>query len=272
MLRVAPDPAMRLLKYEKHLMRSELKIHELVRDTTDIPLPDVLAHDFSQQVLERDYMLLEHYSGQPLSHIRDQLPVKSQQSIDRQLGIYTNQIHTVTGNTFGYPGRKSQQATSWHSAFGKMLGALLSDGDQLGTKLPVQPADILSFYHGAKSSFEEIEVPRLVHWDLWDPNIFVIQKNDAWQIEGIIDWERAFWGDPEAEIFMLTKQADDVFYTTYGKSLGTAKDARVRQTFYRIHLWMVMLIEASVRFENPKHLEYAEKSLKQDWEDLVRIA
>jgi fructosamine-3-kinase len=200
------------------------------------------------------------------------LALDAQQSIDRELGTYTNQIHEIRGDRFGYPGRKSQQAMDWQGAFGKMLGVLLSDGEQLGTRLPVPPADILDFYHNVKSAFDKVEVPVLVHWDLWDPNIFVIQENDTWRIEGIIDWERAFWGDPEAEIFMLMKQPDDAFFDTYGNSLATDRDARIRQTFYRIHLWLVMLIEASVRFEDAKHLEYAEVSLNQDWENIIRLS
>jgi aminoglycoside phosphotransferase (APT) family kinase protein len=268
-LRVAPDPGMQLLDYEYQLMRSEMKIHQMVRDTTDIPVPNIIAHDFSQQVIERDYMLLEHFSGQPLSLVRDKLPMEAQQGIDRELGKYTARIHEITADTFGYAGSKRQQAADWHSAFGKMLGELLSDGDKLGTKLPVPPVEILAFYQSVKSSFEQVEVPVLVHWDLWDPNIFVVQENDTWRVEGIIDWERAFWGDPEAEIFMLMKQPNDAFFKTYGKPLATDKDARIRQTFYRIHLWLVMLIEASVRFEDVKHLEYAGSSLNRDWQNII---
>jgi aminoglycoside phosphotransferase (APT) family kinase protein len=263
---------MRLLDYERQLMRSELKIHELVRDRSEVPVPAIIAHDFGQQLLDRDYMLLEHYSGQALNNVREHLTVAAQQSIDGKLGDYTRQIHALTGDTFGYPGRPSQQGANWPDAFGKMLEMLLLDAEGLGVDLPVTTANILSGYESVKASFEAITVPVLVHWDLWDSNVFVIKEGGNWRIEGIIDWERTFWGDPEAEVFMLLKPPDDAFFKKYRKPLANDRNAKIRQTFYRIHLWLVMLIEAPVRFHEASHLGYAESSLEQDWEELVKFA
>ena len=44
-LRVAPDPEMRLLTYEKDLMRAEVEIHAMVQERLDVPVPRLLACD-----------------------------------------------------------------------------------------------------------------------------------------------------------------------------------------------------------------------------------
>lgn len=40
--------------------------------------------------------------------------------------------------------------------------------------------------------FDAVKTPTLVHWDMWEGNIFI--KDGT--ITGIIDWERAMWRKP----------------------------------------------------------------------------
>ena len=42
-----------------------------------------------------------------------------------------------------------------------------------------------------KTVFDEVKEPSLVHWDMWEGNVFVKEKH----VLGIIDWERAMWGE-----------------------------------------------------------------------------
>lgn len=43
----------------------------------------------------------------------------------------------------------------------------------------------------SKTVFDQVTVPCLVHWDLWDGNVFVKDN----RITGVIDCERSLWGD-----------------------------------------------------------------------------
>ena len=43
-----------------------------------------------------------------------------------------------------------------------------------------------------KSAFETIHNASLVHWDMWEGNVFIKDGH----VSGIIDWERALWGEP----------------------------------------------------------------------------
>ncbi|MGW2815569.1 phosphotransferase family protein [Streptomyces sp. NPDC001415] len=51
-------------------------------------------------------------------------------------------------------------------------------------------------------ALDEVTEPRLVHFDLWPGNIFAHPGDDTRpvRITGLIDHERAFWGDPAAEL------------------------------------------------------------------------
>jgi hypothetical protein len=43
----------------------------------------------------------------------------------------------------------------------------------------------------------------VVHFDLWDSNVFVQERDGRFGIEGVIDGECAFYGDPLAEFVAL---------------------------------------------------------------------
>src|SRR5262249_16838271 len=58
-LRIAPpDDRSRVLFYEHRMMRQEPALHTLLRERTDVPVPSILAHDFGDAEIERDYLLM----------------------------------------------------------------------------------------------------------------------------------------------------------------------------------------------------------------------
>lgn len=72
---------------------------------------------------------------------------------------------------------------------------------------------LLSRLEEEKEFFEEVTVPCLVHWDLWEGNVFV----SGGKITGIIDWERALWADPLLELGFRTYDDPADFLEGYGK-------------------------------------------------------
>lgn len=55
--------------------------------------------------------------------------------------------------------------------------------------------------------FDEVTVPRLVHWDLRAGNVLVEQE----RITGLIDFERCLWGDVRMEVGFRTFARDPFF-------------------------------------------------------------
>ena len=57
-------------------------------------------------------------------------------------------------------------------------------------------------FEAARGQLDEVTEPRYVEWDLWDSNVLV--RDGA--IVGIIDHERAFYGDPLIEAGFVATQ------------------------------------------------------------------
>ena len=108
-----------------------------------------------------------------------------------------------------------------------------------------------------------------MHWDLWPGNVFVVERDGRYMIEGITDWERAYWGDPESELPMVLRPRGAPWFEGYGKEMAEGKDADVRHCMYRLYLWLVMVIEAKVRFEGADHVQWAYGKLEEDLEVLL---
>jgi aminoglycoside phosphotransferase (APT) family kinase protein len=98
-----------------------------------------------------------------------------------------------------------------------------------------------------KWAFDEITTPKLVHWDLWEGNVFVGQSEGEWKIIGITDFERALWGDPLMEVLFFQSRSKDLFISHYDPTILKSKAAQVRRTFYNMYLAMIIFIETTVR-------------------------
>lgn len=101
---------------------------------------------------------------------------------------------------------------------------------------------------------DEVQTPVLVHFDLWDGNILVDAGQGAPRVGGLIDAERAFWGDPLAEFVSLALFADieddAAFlrgYRAAGATVTFDAAARLRLSLYRVYLYLIMWVEAVPR-------------------------
>ncbi|MCJ7625155.1 MAG: aminoglycoside phosphotransferase family protein [Anaerolineaceae bacterium] len=271
-IRIAPHPDQNVLTYEKDLMHRELLILETVQNIESIPNPRLLGHDFSRQLIDRDYMFLEKLSGVALQDVKDSLTPENLHEIERQVGEYVARLGEIKGDHFGYfgdgPGNRSN---SWRSAFTAILDAIIHDGEELDAILPISWDELRDLFHQRAQSLDEISEPALVHWDLWAGNVFVKPQNGKYVIEGIIDWERALWGDPDIETAVCCQFYGPSFYEGYGKQLADRGSAAIRQGLYRLYLWLVMIIEAKVRFEDAEHLPWARKQLQKELDFLQNI-
>ena len=88
-------------------------------------------------------------------------------------------------------------------------------------------------------------VPSFVHWDLWDPNVFV--DPDTLEVVGIIDFERALWGDPLMEAQFLAKIGDAAFLDAYGIPMFPTPGAVSRRLLYDLYLFVIMVVEVAYR-------------------------
>jgi len=71
--RIAPSENLLLLFYEKLMMRKEPALHRVIQKNTDIPIPTMLAYDFTRTLIYRDYVIMNRRPGRPLSEMRNRL-------------------------------------------------------------------------------------------------------------------------------------------------------------------------------------------------------
>ena len=117
------------------------------------------------------------------------------------------------------------QESRWYPAFRSMLCLGIDDARAMGIDLKIDTDRLLSRLEEEKEFFEEVTVPCLVHWDLWEGNVFV----SGGKITGIIDWERALWADPLLELGFRTYDDPADFLEGYGKrEFSPAERRRVK--------------------------------------------
>ena len=70
--------------------------------------------------------------------------------------------------------------------------------------------------------------------DVWAENILVDENNF---VTGLIDWDRALWGDPEIEYAVLDYCgiSEPAFWEGYGITRDLSLEARIRQVFYLLY-------------------------------------
>ncbi|WP_233827113.1 phosphotransferase family protein [Saccharothrix sp. S26] len=250
-LKVAPPPDVPLLTYEHDIMRTEALAFELMA-ARGLPVPEVLLH-------EDGLLLMTALKGEPWSTARPRLTDAEHGALRRELGTIVRDLHRITGDVFGYV--QGPNAGTWREAFTAMVEAVVADADRFGVELP----DVRPAFAARAHLLDDVAEPVLVHFDLWEANIFLLDGH----VEGIIDPERALFGDPLAEIatVALFTELDDDYKAGYGVE-GFTDAEEVRIALYRAYLCLVMIVEgvprgyageereAHVRFFREKLAEY----------------
>lgn len=241
-LKIAPDPTGPAMTYEHDIMRTEALFYRRAAGT--VPVPEVVHTDFTRQVVDSDVLLMTELPGANWYAQREQVGDEERTRLRTELGGVVAALHRVTGDGFGYP--NGELAADWRTAFTAMLADVLTDAERFDAPLPWPHDRIRAAVARDTDVLTEVTVPVLVHYDLWAGNILV----DGGRITGLVDGERAFWGDPLAEMVSLAlfgSIADDAaFLAGYG-GIDFTDSARRRLALYRTYLYLIMLIEGAPR-------------------------
>ncbi len=264
-LRVAPPDDLLQLFYEYRMMRQEPAIHARLLAETAVPVPPIVAHDFSRKLIDRDYLIMPTVPGQPLSSAS--LDAAGQSKAHHQWGRYVAEIHSLTDpqGRFGYLGehRCMEPQPTWARAFAQMYRRELDD--IVGCDVyDAATADMaMELLEENIDAFDCCQEPHLLHGDLWVTNLLVAEDGT---VTAVLDFDRACWGDIEwdlaiAEYCGVTKSA---FWDGYGGQVQThVGQAAVRRMFYLMYEHQkYIVISMSSRRSDPRRARgYAEQSL-----------
>ncbi|MEV8375748.1 aminoglycoside phosphotransferase family protein [Kribbella sp. NPDC056861] len=250
-LKVSPDPTAPVLTYEQDLIHTESLFYQAARGKA--PVPEVVHTG-------ADHLLMTALPGTTMQGVSG--PERA--TLRRELGGIVATLHEVTGAGFGYP--QKGLVPTWSAAFLSMIDDVLADASRFAVKLPRPPEQIRQLVLERFELLDEVKTPRLIHFDLWDGNILV----EDGRITGLVDGERAFWGDPVAEFVSLTlfsTSIDPELLAGYG-------DLEPGETLslYRIYLYLIMLIEGTPRrYEGPDHEAMVKLILRHLTKELDRL-
>lgn len=249
-LKVGVIPDTTLLTYERDIMPVEVECYRMIREQTTVPVPEVLAYDFSKRYIESNYFFMTELKGEPFSKVMKKMGQENADRIREELAGYLYQIHGIKGKYFGYFTKdERRQYSTWKEAFFHMFRQILADGREHRVKLPY--ARIMAALQRHDGSLEDVREPSLVEYDCHEGNIFVKKTGNSYTIEGILDFERAFWGDPIADFPTAFVFTDDIrketaFLNAYlrvsGRNAYTETDA-VKYQLYRMYILTIMAAE-----------------------------
>jgi fructosamine-3-kinase len=211
--------------------------------------------DFDRTLLGTDYAFLSRLPGRPLSQAGRTMTGEQIAAARRQAASVAARLHRIKGTGYGYPRRGGGSwCSTWRAAFGAMVADLLGDAERLGTLLPAPPARICELIRRHLDVLDDVRRPALVHFDLWDGNILLDMNAGRPRIGGLIDGERAFWGDSVADLVSLALfgdiEADEAFlrgYRSAGGRVSFDPPTRRRLRLYRTYLHLIMLVEVVPR-------------------------
>jgi aminoglycoside phosphotransferase (APT) family kinase protein len=251
-LRIAPsDDRDRMLFYEHRMMRQEPALHALLRERTDVPVPAILAHDFGHRHIGRDYLIMERRPGSPISGLAN-LTGRGFDGILREVGRCLRQIHGLTGDRYGYVGehRPMEPQPDWPSAFHVMWDMILDDIERCGGYSPEEAAHMRRLLDRHLEVFDRPVPASLLHMDVWAENILA---DGSGRLTGLIDWDRALWGDPEIEFAVLDYCgiSEPPFWEGYGAERDTSPEAEVRRVFYLLYEVQKYIVIRRVRDNDP---------------------
>lgn len=240
-LRIAPPDDAGFLFYELKMMRQEPELHTLIRAQTDIPIARIVGYNFNRTHIDRDYLLMEALPGTPISNAHWLTHADLQRAL-AQVGEHLRELHTLTATeylgktTYGYLGEHhpmEPQAT-WAAAFNIMWNQLLDDVVACGAYSEQEAKifrDLLDTY---LPLFERSVTPCLLHMDVWSQNILVDEDGN---VTGLVDFDRALWGDVEIEFAVLDYCgiSEPAFWEGYDRPRDTSPEAEIRREFYLLY-------------------------------------
>ncbi|MFH8802708.1 phosphotransferase family protein [Streptomyces sp. NPDC017936] len=274
-VKMCPAPDAPVLRYERGVMGTEAMFYRRVASLSGFPTPELLHEG-------PDFLLISELPGEPWKNAVRQLPEGEKGKLMRQVGGIVAALHSVEcePGRFGCPAPQAALlAGDWPTAFLAMVEAILEDAERWRSPLGLPHSDVRGLVKAGTRALEEVRRPSLVHFDLWPGNLFVdpgsVSGGAPPRVTGVIDHERAFWGDPVADLVALQICGDVgpgsgflAGYLENGGRLEYTPSVVHRLALYRLYFSLVLVVECGPRGYGGDHLEWCRAQLDASVETL----
>lgn len=252
-LKISPNDSINILRNEKNIICSEVLAINLVKSTGFVPVPKIVFFSEEKKYIDSSFIIMECLSGSNCQGKILNYSNEEKEQIFFDLGNLAYSLHKNTSSHFGTV-NKTIKCDSWYHAFKSLLNNVLYDIEDANIKICYDSSAILKLYNNSKIYFDSVEVPCLIHGDLWLGNVMVNKK----KISGIIDFERSIWGDPLMEFPFGLLSNNLNFIKGYGENNIdlTSDSAMIRRKFYNIYHYLTVKAENYYRGYNKKSTDY----------------
>jgi len=235
-VRIAPADDEVFCFYEKNMMWHEPAIHRMLLEKTTIPVPEIYVFERSRRLIDRDYLIMEKLPGSPASELMPYLGPAEVEAMLEQVGGYLAQCHRLHRESYGYlgPNRPMHPQPKWADAFTVMWNRLIDDVVKVGHYSGKEARRLRRLLTKHAGLFDRDIPASFLHMDVWEQNILC--DTDG-RVQGLLDWDRALWGDPEIEYAVLDYCgiSKPAFWRGYGRSRPDGEQARLRNVFYLLY-------------------------------------
>jgi aminoglycoside phosphotransferase (APT) family kinase protein len=251
-LRVGPHPEVTVFSNETLLLRREYNISSAFTPFMGLT-PETIATDFSHSLIDRDVVFQTFLTGELWDGIKEELTPAENHHLWQELGCISAQIHAVQGSYFGQPDPMPSY-TTWNESIIAIAKGMWQDLHNLSID-DTGVADYIDLLEKGNELMDEITTPMLIHGDLWPKNVLVDRSVSPPKISGLIDAERAMWGDPAAEWIYYFLDIPDSYWVGNGR-FPTTPGSQFRHHAYQ-GLYDIQILLEAWRFH------YSDKPFRQ---------
>ena len=249
---------------EINLMKAEINAMKLVSENCSFKVADILYYDDSNTICDGNYFFMEKLPGDNFFMVRENMSEDQIAVIDTETGKISRELIGVRSTEFGFPG-DDKRFSSLYDFVKYMLLNLISDAKRRDIDIVYDEQTFMSRLEKDKAAFASVLDASLVHWDMWEGNVFVKDGH----VSGIIDWERALWGEPFMDDRFRMHNRGEHFLEGFGQTSFT-EDELTRMRWYDITLYLTMMIEVYYReFEDEGQYHWAREMLGKCMQQMV---
>ncbi len=230
-------------------------LHRLVRESTSIVMPAVIAADESCQKWPWRFFIKTFVPGSEWADVEKKEPAISLNPARAQLGSAVAELHQIAFSGFG-------ELAAMVSMPGGGAGVAISEPlpfmDALEKRVrkmipsPEGQDFILAAFAARADLFDNVPTASLCHEDLHRHNI-ILRSEDGWRLATILDFEKSWAGDREIDLARmdLWQMTGEYFWGAYRERFPVDAGYTERRPLYQL-LWCVEYAQYS---DDDEHLE-----------------
>ena len=259
-LKIASRDGQGRMSNEVALMEAEVRAMELVRKSRLVRVAEVYRYDCSRTICDSDYFFMEKLDGDNFALVKERLNPEETVQIHYETGRIAQKLTSIQNEQFGFLGDR-ERFDSLYDFVRKMLQNLIEDAADIS--LDINGGELLEKLARDRFCFDEVTQPTLVHWDMWEGNIFV---KDG-RVAGVIDWERALWGEAYMDDRFRRHTRGKEFLRGYGQTEFSPLEMK-RIAWYDVILYLTMMIEVFFRkYDDDGQYHWAKGMLRDTYRE-----